>query len=112
MNKVEKKRQKEQYIVEEMIRLYCRKNHLEEERQGRQMCPVCQELSDYAKLRSHKCPFMEQKTFCANCKVHCYKPEKRELVTNLDGREIARTSVPYIDAYLGNMAARKARGGV
>ena len=31
MNKVEKKRQKEQYIVEEMIRLYCRKNHLEEE---------------------------------------------------------------------------------
>ena len=42
MNKVEKKRQKEQYIVEEMIRLYCRKNHLEEERQGRQMCPVCQ----------------------------------------------------------------------
>ena len=58
MNKVEKKRQKEQYIVEEMIRLYCRKNHLEEERQGRQMCPVCQELSDYAKLRSHKCPFM------------------------------------------------------
>ena len=80
MNKVEKKRQKEQYIVEEMIRLYCRKNHLEEERQGRQMCPVCQELSDYAKLRSHKCPFMEQKTFCANCKVHCYKPEKREQI--------------------------------
>lgn len=39
-------------------------------------------------------------------------PEKIELVTNLDGREIARTSVSYIDAYLGNMAARKARGGV
>ena len=39
-------------------------------------------------------------------------PEKIELVTNRDGREIARTSVPYIDAYLGNMAARKARGGV
>lgn len=38
--------------------------------------------------------------------------EKIELVTNLDGREIARTSVPYIDTYLGNMAARKARGGV
>jgi hypothetical protein len=25
--KTEKKRQKEQYVVEEMIRLYCRKNH-------------------------------------------------------------------------------------
>ena len=21
---------------------------------------------------------MEQKTFCANCKVHCYKPEMRQ----------------------------------
>ena len=76
MNKVEKKRQKEQYIVEEMIRLYCRKNHLEEERQGRQMCPVCQELSDYAKLRSHKCPFMEQKTFAQTAKCNCYKTGK------------------------------------
>ena len=81
MNKVEKKRQKEQYIVEEMIRLYCRKNHLEEERQGRQMCPVCQELSDYAKLRSQKCTVLWNKRhFSANCKVHCYKPEKREQI--------------------------------
>ena len=39
-------------------------------------------------------------------------PERIELVTNLDGREIARTSVPYIDAYLGNIATRKARGGI
>ena len=69
MNKVEKKRQREQHVVEEMIQLYCRKNHSKEERQGRKMCPVCQELSDYAKFRSQKCPFMEQKTFCANCKV-------------------------------------------
>jgi hypothetical protein len=52
MNKVEKKRQKEQYIVEEMIRLYCRKNHLEEERQGRQMCPVCQELMRNSEARN------------------------------------------------------------
>lgn len=32
MNKIEKKRQKEQYVVEEMIRLYCRKKHPKEER--------------------------------------------------------------------------------
>ena len=44
MNKVEKKRQREQHVVEEMIQLYCRKNHSKEERQGRKMCPVCQEL--------------------------------------------------------------------
>lgn len=39
MDKVEKKRQKEQYVVEEMIRLYCRKKHPKEERQEGQMCP-------------------------------------------------------------------------
>ena len=72
MDKVEKKRQKEQYVVEEMIRLYCRKKHPKEKRQEGQMCPDCQKLSDYAKQRSQKCPFMEEKTFCANCKVHCY----------------------------------------
>ena len=41
MDKVEKKRQKEQYVVEEMIRLYCRKKHPKEERQEGQMCPDC-----------------------------------------------------------------------
>ena len=36
MDKVEKKRQKEQYVVEEMIRLYCRKNHpKKKDRKGR-----------------------------------------------------------------------------
>ena len=93
-NKVEKKRQREQHVVEEMIQLYCRKNHSKEERQGRKMCPVCQELSDYAKLRSQKCPFMEQKTFCANCKVHCYKPEKREQIC-----QVMRFSGPRMILY-------------
>ena len=54
MDKVEKKRQKEQYVVEEMIRLYCRKNHSKEKRQEGQMCPDCQRLSDYAKQRSQR----------------------------------------------------------
>ena len=62
MDKVEKKRQKEQYVVEEMIRLYCRKKTSErKKRQEGQMCPDCQKLSDYAKQRSQKCPFMEEK---------------------------------------------------
>ena len=75
MNKVEKNREKEQYVVEEMIRLYCRKQHAGDDWVSGQMCPACQSLADYAKLRSEKCPFMEHKTFCANCRVHCYKPE-------------------------------------
>ena len=93
MNKVEKKRKKEQYVVEEMIRLYCRKNHTDGKKTG-QMCPECQALSDYAKQRSEKCPFMEQKTFCANCKVHCYKPQMREEI-----RKVMRFSGPRMLLY-------------
>lgn len=80
MDKVEKKRRKEQYVVEEMIRLYCRKKHCSEEEGSGKMCPECQQLADYARLRSEKCPFMKEKTFCANCRVHCYKPEMREKI--------------------------------
>ena len=40
MDKVEKKREKEQKVVEEMIRLYCRKKHSRNERQAGQMCPA------------------------------------------------------------------------
>lgn len=76
--KIEKKRQKEQYVVEEMIRLYCRRHHQKEFGEAKELCPACQALLEYARQRSQKCPFMEEKTFCANCRVHCYKPEMRE----------------------------------
>ena len=76
-------------MSEEMIRLYCRKHHKEYDRQTGRLCPVCQQLSDYAKMRSEKCPFMEKKTFCSNCKVHCYKPEMREKI-----RQVMRFAGP------------------
>ncbi len=91
IDRVERKRCKEQYVVEEMIRLYCRKNHSAEK--GR-LCSECRELADYAKLRSQNCPFMENKTFCANCRVHCYKPEKREQI-----RRVMRFSGPRMLFY-------------
>lgn len=94
MRDIEKKRKKEQYVVDEMIRLYCRKNHKEYNPKTDQMCPVCRELSDYAKLRSGKCPFMEEKTFCSNCKVHCYRPEMREKI-----RQVMRFSGPRMMFY-------------
>lgn len=84
--KIEHKRKKEQRVVEEMIRLYCRRKHREA---GRSMCARCRELADYARARSERCPFMEQKTFCANCRVHCYKPFMREQI-----REVMRFSGP------------------
>ena len=80
----EKKRQREKQMVTEMIRLYCRKKH-----GGRELCPDCAALAEYARQRSDKCPFMAEKTFCANCRVHCYKPEMREKI-----REVMRFSGP------------------
>lgn len=69
------KREREKAVVSQMIALYCRKNH------GRRtLCPDCAALDAYARQRSDKCPFMETKTFCSNCRVHCYRPEMREKI--------------------------------
>ncbi|MCR5584064.1 MAG: nitrous oxide-stimulated promoter family protein [Lachnospiraceae bacterium] len=86
MKDVNEKREREKRTVSEMIALYCRKNH--HTKKG-QMCAECRELAEYACLRSDKCPFMEEKTFCSNCKVHCYKPEMRERI-----RRVMRFSGP------------------
>ena len=75
MSAVEEKREREKEVVSLMISLYCRKKH--GSRKG-ELCPKCRGLNDYARMRSDKCPFMEQKTFCSNCRVHCYKPQMRE----------------------------------
>lgn len=74
---LDKKRADEKLLVSEMIALYCRKQH--KTTKG-QLCPACQELQDYALARIDKCPFMETKTFCSACKVHCYKPAMREQI--------------------------------
>lgn len=82
---VSTKREAEKELVSQMIILYCRKKH--GHKHG--LCPECAELNTYARLRSDKCPFMETKTFCSNCKVHCYKPVMREKI-----REVMRFSGP------------------
>ncbi|MBO5145715.1 MAG: nitrous oxide-stimulated promoter family protein [Lachnospiraceae bacterium] len=79
------KREREKAMVSEMIALYCKKKH--GTRTG--FCNDCAALNAYARQRSDKCPFMEQKTFCSNCKVHCYKPDMREKI-----REVMRFSGP------------------
>lgn len=79
------KREREKELVSQMIALYCKKKH--GNKQG--LCTECNELDKYARQRSDKCPFMETKTFCSNCKVHCYKPVMREKI-----REVMRFSGP------------------
>ena len=78
---IESKRQREKETVSLVICLYCKKNH------GTKigLCPSCEALNEYARMRSDKCPFMETKTFCSNCKVHCYKPEMREQIRQVMG---------------------------
>ena len=85
MNKnLDAKRENEIKTVGQMISLYCRANH-----KSKELCPECSDLYEYAKKRINLCPFMETKTFCSNCKVHCYKPEYREKI-----REVMRYSGP------------------
>ena len=85
MTNIEAKRQREKETVSQMIAIYCKKQH--GTKHG--LCEECTELEDYARLRSDKCPFMETKTFCSNCKVHCYKPDMREKI-----RAVMRVSGP------------------
>lgn len=82
---VQTKCEREKAMVSQMFSLYCKKNH--KVKSG--LCPGCAELAEYAKQRSDKCPFMETKTFCSNCRVHCYKPEMREKI-----RAVMRFSGP------------------
>ena len=84
-NKIELKLEREKRTVALMIRLYCRKKHGNK----KELCSECEALLEYAMLRSDKCPFMESKTFCSNCRVHCYKPDMREKI-----RTVMRFSGP------------------
>ena len=93
----ESKREREKETVTEMISLYCRKNH------GTRgtLCPACAELDAYARERSDRCPFMETKTFCSNCRVHCYRPDMRERI-----REVMQFSGPRMMFHHPVMAVR------
>lgn len=82
---MELKREREKRLVSEMIALYCRKKH----RTRGTLCPDCAALDAYARQRSDNCPLMETKTFCSNCKIHCYKADMRAKI-----REVMRFAGP------------------
>ena len=65
---LDKKRADEKLLVSEMIALYCRRQH------------KTPKGTLYALMRIDKCPFMETKTFCSACRVHCYQPAMREKI--------------------------------
>ncbi len=85
MGKIEKEKQ----VVKIMIEIHCRKKH-----KSKVLCGDCAELLDYANLRADKCQFKENKMFCSNCKVHCYKPNMKEKI-----RGVMRFSGPRMILY-------------
>lgn len=88
--KAERKREKEKTVVSMMIGLYCRAHHHTEHT----LCPQCAALNEYAKNRSDHCPFIENKTFCSNCVVHCYRADMREQI-----RQVMRYAGPRMILY-------------
>ena len=84
-----KNNEKEKAIVEQMIRLYCRKKEGNE-----QLCPKCKELLEYAKSRLDRCRFGNDKPTCKSCPIHCYRPEMRKRI-----KTIMRWSGPRMIIY-------------
>ncbi len=68
---------RERETIEKMAYIYCHEQHGTPKGV---LCAECGEISAYANERLRRCPFQEQKSTCANCTVHCYKPVMREKV--------------------------------
>ena len=76
--------EEEKAVVEQMIRLFCRKHEGHAE-----LCPSCRQLLDYAHSRLDRCRFGNDKPTCKKCPIHCYRPEMKEKI-----RTIMRWSGP------------------
>ena len=95
---LEDKREHEKRVVKLMISLYCRGNH--DSRRG-ELCPDCTALAAYADARVDHCPHMATKTFCSNCRTHCYRADMREKI-----RAVMRWSGPRMILHHPVMAVR------
>jgi hypothetical protein len=77
--------EREKRTIQAMVRIYCRgQGHA-----GPRPCPECAELQSYASCRLDRCPFGEDKTTCARCPIHCYRPAMRARV-----KEVMRYAGP------------------
>lgn len=85
-----KKREEEKETMKLMVQVYCRGKHGHK----KDLCSDCQKLMEYSFARTDHCPFMETKTFCSACKVHCYAPQMRTAV-----KEVMRYSGPRMLLY-------------
>lgn len=89
--------EKEKRISFLMIDLYYKK-HKELSNEEKE------ELKNYVELRLNKCPFQENKTFCSNCKIRCYKKDMQEKIIM-----VMRYSGPRMILYHPILAIRHLR---
>jgi len=75
---------KEIKTVHIMVEMFCKHHHA-----GGELCEGCKELSDYAEDRIRKCTFGVNKPVCAECTVHCFKPDMRSQI-----KEVMRFAGP------------------
>jgi hypothetical protein len=68
--------ERERRTIDTMVRLYCRDHH--GTRGG--SCDECDDLREYALARLERCRYQDAKPTCANCPIHCYRPDMRERV--------------------------------
>ncbi len=71
--------------MDAMIHIYCKGHH---HTRG-ELCDECGALREYAFSSLDRCRFADAKPACANCRIHCYKPDMRERV-----RAVMRYSGP------------------
>ncbi len=76
---VSKQIRREKKTVKVMIEIFCRAHHQATET----LCASCEALLNYAYDRLDYCVFGDKKPVCSECGVHCYKPEKREQITDV-----------------------------
>ena len=82
--------EKEKQTIDLMINIYCKKKH--NHKNG--LCEECQELLEYAHKRLDFCKFVNEKSFCSKCPIHCYKKDMKVKI-----KDVMKFSGPRLIIY-------------
>jgi hypothetical protein len=74
--------------MQAMVKLYCG-GHAHDLAGATGLCADCAGFLEYAARRLERCPYGPRKPTCAQCPIHCYKPQPRE-----HARQVMRFSGP------------------
>lgn len=76
----------ERDTIRVMTAMYCTSHH---HSKSGNLCDKCTSFLQYAEQRLSNCPYQAEKPTCANCTIHCYKKDMRDLA-----REIMKYAGP------------------